>query len=153
MNLTAATARVVDAAIRDLLAAHAPQDLIGLSCLAAGADSIFAEAVLDHGGALEVILPAADYRARKVKSEHAKRFDRLLGQATAAHTMDHAESNRAAYETANATMLSRAEKLFAVWDGQAPADQGGTAAVVAAARERGIPVVVIWPEGAERRQG
>jgi hypothetical protein len=38
-------------------------DVTGLSCLADGADQIFARAVTDLGGKLEVIIPASEYRA------------------------------------------------------------------------------------------
>ena len=49
-------------------------------------------------------------------------------------------------------MLAKADRLFAVWDGQPARGYGGTADVVAEARARGIPVTVIWPEGATRDQ-
>ncbi|MDM4719304.1 hypothetical protein QTQ03_06720 [Micromonospora sp. WMMA1363] len=42
--------------------APAGSDLIGLSCLADGADQLFAAAVLEHGGSLEVVAPATEYR-------------------------------------------------------------------------------------------
>jgi hypothetical protein len=41
---------------------------------------------------------------------------------------------------------------WAVWDGQPSGGLGGTADVVAAyAREWGVPVEVVWPEGCEPR--
>jgi hypothetical protein len=58
-ELPAATRRLVDAAIRAAL--DGEQDVIGWSCLADGADQIFARAVLDHGGRIEVVMPAAQY--------------------------------------------------------------------------------------------
>ena len=53
---------------------------------------------------------------------------------------------------ASQAMLDRAERLFAVWDGKPARGYGGTADVVAEARSQGIPVTVIWPEGASRDQ-
>ncbi|MFF4619567.1 hypothetical protein [Nonomuraea jabiensis] len=49
-----------------------------------------------------------------------------------------------------ASILEDADLLFAVWDGQPARGYGGTADVVAEARRRGVPVRVIWPEGARR---
>lgn len=49
-------------------------------------------------------------------------------------------------------MVAKADHLFAVWDGKAACGYGGTADVVAEARRVGIPVSVIWPEGASRDQ-
>ncbi|GAA1652617.1 hypothetical protein ACFQY4_12110 [Catellatospora bangladeshensis] len=149
-NLTGPTTAAVARALRELLAAHPAGSLVGVSCLAAGADTLFAEAVLDHGGRLEVVLPAADYRARKVRPEHAPAFDRLLGQAADVRVLPFASSGAAAYEAANETMLGSCELLVAVWDGRPAADRGGTGAVVTAARARGLPVTVVWPAGSAR---
>jgi hypothetical protein len=47
-------------------------------------------------------------------------------------------------------MIDHADELYAVWDGQPARGHGGTADVVTYARQRGVSVRVIWPEGAER---
>ncbi|MFG2222777.1 hypothetical protein [Streptomyces sp. NPDC048644] len=85
-------------------------DLCGVSCIADGPDAWFAEAVLDHGGRLEVVVPAEEYRVGLV------------------------------------------DRLIAVWDGQPARGYGGTADVVAYARSTGVPVEVVWPDGATRDQ-
>jgi hypothetical protein len=60
--------------------------------------------------------------------------------------------DRQAYETANRTLLDHADRLVAVWNGAPPSGKGGgTADVVVEAREAGLPVDVVWPEGAQRR--
>ncbi len=52
----------------------------------------------------------------------------------------------------NAVLLERADRLVAVWNRQPPmGNGGGTADVVHQAREAGIPVDVVWPDGASRR--
>ena len=51
---------------------------------------------------------------------------------------------------ASRAMLDKADRLFAVWDGEPARAYGGTADVVTEAR--GIPVTVIWPKGASRDQ-
>lgn len=150
LNLTPPTADLVAAALCELLCACAPAELVGVSCLAAGADTVFAQAVVDHGGRLEVVLPAADYRARMVSPQHAPVFDRLVAQAASVLVMPHAVAGRAAYEAANAVLLARSDRLVAVWDGRPAADRGGTAAVVEQARAGGLPVTVVWPGGARR---
>jgi hypothetical protein len=150
MNLSPETIGLVRWAIRDILAPQASTGITGVSCLASGADSIFAEVVLDLGGELEVILPAADYRERKVKPEHADRFDALVRRASTVRTMPHETSNREAYEAANHALIDSSDRLIAVWDGASAADKGGTAAVVHDASARGLPVDIIWPEGAAR---
>ncbi|GLZ39360.1 hypothetical protein [Actinokineospora sp. NBRC 105648] len=149
-NLTAATARLVAVAIRDALAQHAGTDLVGVTCLARGADQIFAREVLDSGGTLEVVLPAADYRDRKVKPTNAADFDYLLGRADTVHTMPFADSNSQAYMAASEYVLETVDTIIAIWDGQPAAGQGGTADVVEAAHHRAIPTTIIWPQGSAR---
>jgi hypothetical protein len=150
MNLTVDSVPLVRKSIIDALAPYTSNELIGISCIARGADSIFAQAVLDVGGKLEVILPAAGYREQKVKPDHAPQFDELMRRARTVHVMPYKEANRVAYEAANEVLVSTCDTLFAVWDGQSGADKGGTASVVEYALSRGVPVKVIWPEDASR---
>jgi hypothetical protein len=150
MDLTPATVPLVRAALVEALTPYTP-DLTGVSCIAAGSDSIFADVVLHLGGALEVIIPAADYRARKVKPEHADLFDDLVHRAATVRVLPHEVSDRAAYEAANDALVDEVDLLMAVWDGQAPVDRGGTATVVSHARANQRAVQVIWPTGAARQ--
>jgi hypothetical protein len=150
MNLTAGSVPLVYAAITDALTAATGDELTGISCLARGADSIFAEAVLDLGGSLEVVLPASGYRAQKVEPRDAVQFDELVRRAAHVRTLPFPKADRVAYEAANEVLVSSCDRLFAVWDGQTGADRGSTSSVVEYAGSRGIPVTVIWPRGARR---
>lgn len=150
MNLTADSLPLVRKAIDAELASYTGQELIGLSCIARGADSLFACAVLDHGGELQVFLPAAGYRETKVKPNHAAQFDDLIEKASSVHVMPFEVADRVAYEATNAQLLANCDHLLAVWDGQPSGDKGGTASVVQDARTRGVPVTVVWPGGAAR---
>ncbi|HUY51820.1 MAG TPA: hypothetical protein VMV92_39995, partial [Streptosporangiaceae bacterium] len=124
--------------------------LVGISCLARGADQLFARVILDLGGQLIVVLPTPSYREQKVKPDNRALFDELLAKAAEVWHMPFAESNRQAYEAANDALLNMADRLVAVWDGQPSKDQAGTGAVVEQARQLGKPVQVVWPEGAVR---
>ncbi|WP_374194986.1 hypothetical protein [Amycolatopsis sp. 195334CR] len=108
-NLTAATVPLVADALRTALAGHPGSDLVGVSCLARGADQVFARVVLDLAGTVEVVLPAADYRERKVKPGNAAEFDDLIGKAAAVHTMPFAEPNREAYMAASEHVLDHVD--------------------------------------------
>ncbi|MGV9601311.1 hypothetical protein ACWDR1_32090 [Streptosporangium sandarakinum] len=149
MNLSAATMSLISRALDAFLAQRGGGEVTGVSCLARGADSLFAEAVLAAGGELEVVLPSRDYRQSKVKPDHAEQFDALLSKAAKVQTMDFDKASQKAYIAANETLLSSIDELVAVWDGE-PGQGGGTAEVVAEARSRDIAVTVIWPDGAAR---
>lgn len=151
MDLTEASIPLVQEALNELLKQYADGDLVGVSCIARGSDSLFAEAVLAVGGRLVVVIPSQDYRRNKVKPDHAPLFDRLVEVAGEVLVMDHETANRQAYETANAVLLERADRLVAVWNGEPPTGTGGgTADVVHEAQSTGIPVDVVWPAGAAR---
>lgn len=147
-GLPAHTERIVDRAIRSALA-RCGDGVTGVSCLADGADQIFARAVLDAGGQIEAVIPAERYRQGLPPGALAE-YDRLMVQAVAVHRLPFTESTPDAHMAASMFMLKTADELRAVWDGQPARGYGGTADVVASARENGIPVQVIWPEGARR---
>ena len=152
MDLSATTVPLVSDALRGRLTelAAGSEPVVGISCLAAGADTVFAETVLEVGGLLEVVLPSADYRSTQVRSEDAPAFDALVTSASEVHTMQFPHAGREAYAAANQYMLSRADQLIAVWDGRPSPDQGGTAGAVEEARRLGLQVTVVWPAGAAR---
>ncbi|MFI1867272.1 hypothetical protein [Streptomyces jumonjinensis] len=139
-------------ALRDVLGelAGGAHGWVGVSCIAPGADSLFAETVLALGGELAVVLPFRDYRGSLGDERHRARFDRLMEAASDITVMPAVEAGLAAFEAANTELLKRADVLVAVWDGAPSAKGGGTAATVAEAREAGIPVRVVWPSGARR---
>jgi hypothetical protein len=147
-SLPVYTVSLVDKAIRSALGEHVP-DVIGLSCLADGADQIFARAVADLGGKLEPVIPAEKYREGLPK-EARREYDDLLTQAIAVHRLPFTESTSESHMSASKLMVDEADELYAVWDCQPARGYGGTADVVAYARERDTPVRVIWPDGAQR---
>lgn len=149
-NLTPASFPLVAGAVQAALAGHAATELSGVTCLARGADQVFANAVLDLGGTLHVVLPSADYRENQVEPDNVGEFDALLDRAATVHTMPFPRSGPAAYMAASEHMLARIDSLIAVWDGGPSSGYGGTADVVDAARHRGLPVVVLWPAGTTR---
>ncbi|GAB3660715.1 hypothetical protein [Glycomyces tarimensis] len=149
-DLTGATAIDIDNALRQWLADLEEADsLVGLTCLADGADRLFANAVLDFGGTLEVIVPTEQYR-ETLRQESLDEYDRLLDKAAKVTEFNHPEPDGDAFMAASLAMLDTADRLLAVWDGLPPRGPGGTAEVVDAAREREVPVTVMWPDGASR---
>jgi hypothetical protein len=147
-GLPAPTEYLIDQAIRAALAGHAP-DVTGISCLADGADQIFARAVTDLGGRLEAVIPASQYRAGLPAEAHPE-YDRLLSLALTVRDMPFTESTAESHMAASKLMIDAADELYAVWDGQPARAYGGTADVVKYARQHDKPVQVFWPDGAQR---
>ncbi|MUL44189.1 hypothetical protein FZ103_24015 [Streptomonospora sp. PA3] len=147
-GLPEAVERAVDTALRDRLRALG-RHLVGLSCLADGADTLFARAVLEQGGRLEAVVPAERYR-EGLPGSHREVYDDLLAAASSVHRLPRVESTSQAHLEAGRYLVEHCDELVAVWDGHPPRGPGGTADIVDYARTRDRPVTVIWPEGATR---
>ncbi|MFF3359505.1 hypothetical protein ACFYWN_44680 [Streptomyces sp. NPDC002917] len=139
----------IRAELAKLVADCKPEDLVGISCVADGPDAWFAQAVLAHRGRLEVVIPAAEYRA-SLPDWHRAVYDELTARAADAHHTAMRESNSQAHQAGNEIVVGLADRLIAVWDGQPARGYGGTADAVAYARRVGVPVRIVWPEGATR---
>ncbi|HEX6471372.1 MAG TPA: hypothetical protein VF069_19885 [Streptosporangiaceae bacterium] len=150
MRLGGATAKLVARALREALTPWVGPGLVGVTCLAAGSDQIFARIVLELGGRLEVVLPAPDYRETKVGPAERTEFDRLLRSASTTRYTELSSSGPEAFLAASKAVIARSARLLAVWDGTADRHPGGTGDAVAHARSVGVPVEVIWPAGAVR---
>lgn len=146
-GLSAELEAEVDRMIRAVVAQNG--SLVGVSCLADGADAVFAQAVLDAGGSLVAVLPAARYR-EALPEDYRPVYDRLLARAGKVVQLPYVTPDSHAYMEAGKRMIDESDSLLAVWDGQPGRGPGGTADVVAYARSRGVPVTVVWPEGADR---
>jgi hypothetical protein len=143
----------VEAQVRALVTAyvtaHDPSGLVGVSCIADGPDSWFAETVLEHGGLLEVVIPATEYR-QSLPDWHHPVYDRLLSRAADVHHTGITASTSEAHQAGSEILVGLVDELIAVWDGKPARGYGGTADVVAYAEQTGVPVRVLWPEGASR---
>lgn len=139
----------VDREIRSFLSQLDHSDLVGISCLADGADTLFAEAVLDLGGQLTVVVPAQTYRDG-LPEEHHQIYDHLYSRAKNIHQLSYQESDSQAHMDASRVLVDRSDQLIAVWDGQPGRGPGGTADVVEYARAQGHRVRIIWPAGVIR---
>ncbi|MGW5689092.1 hypothetical protein [Nonomuraea sp. NPDC003754] len=140
--------RRIDADLRAALN-RLDDGVVAVSCLADGADTIFAKAVLDGGGQLEVVVPAAKYR-NGLPAEHWPVYDLLIKRADRVYELERVESTSEAHMEASARMIELADELWAVWDGLPARGYGGTADVVEAAHTAGLQVRVFWPDGAAR---
>jgi predicted nucleic acid-binding protein len=143
--------RIIDR-VRDHWSAALTADpqLRGVSCLADGADQLFAAEVLASGGALEVILPCEGYAGSLGSDDSRARFETLRRAAETVITLPYPEPSGRAYLAAGQTLVDRCDHLFAVWDGRPAHGPGGTADVVAYALARDRPVTVLWVDGVVR---
>ncbi|MET8287890.1 hypothetical protein ABZV80_21905 [Streptomyces sp. NPDC005132] len=132
-----------------IVAVYDAEDLVAVSCISDGPDTWFAQAVLDHGGRLEAVIPAAEYR-ETLPDWHHPVYDELMAQADDVHHTGMKESTPQAHQAGSEVVVGLADQLIAVWDGQPARGYGGTADVIAYAHSVGLPIRVIWPEDTTR---
>lgn len=131
-----AVREAIRAVLSEVRAKH--PDTIACSALAPGADTLFAEAALELGMPLEVVVPFSGYPL-DLSGEERRRFDALLARATVTELHLDGPSG-AAYVAAGMWVIERSQLLVAVWDGDEAQGMGGTAEIVARARDAQIPV-------------
>lgn len=128
---------------------EAGAELIGITSLAVGSDQLFATEVLAAGGHLHAVLPCQGYEEMLEETDRA-RYRRLLEQAQAIETLPFEEPSEDAFYAAGRRVVERCQRLLAIWDGQPAQGMGGTADIVAYARQQGREIRVIWPAGVSR---
>ena len=134
---------------------------IGFSSLACGADMLFAEAILEQGGELNIVLPCnrGDFKAQSVDiipgSNLAERFDNILARAASITILDDTITSvdPASFEYCNEIVIGQALLKgrflgldvvpLAVWDGQGGDGRGGTENFIRFWEQRSTPVEVI----------
>jgi hypothetical protein len=115
-----------------------------LSPVAEGADRLVAQEVLAlPGSTLVAALPFAkdDYETDFATGESRAAFEQLLAAARVVEVMPAAASREAGYEQVGRWVVDHSDALVALWDGDPPRGQGGTADIVAYAADRGVPLL------------
>lgn len=141
--LPESTLPAITRAVRAQLEAAA--DVTGVSSLAAGADQLFCSVVLGLGGELEIIVPSDHYEST-LSGSALLLYYRLLAEAKDVRRLDYARPSEEAFLAAGKEVVERCDLILAIWDGRPAGGLGGTADIVRYARQRGVPVEVIWPE-------
>lgn len=145
IRLTRGSLRPISVAIRKVLRAQRSRHgaVHGVTCLAEGADRLFAREVRGMSGTFELVLPGPPDGRRQTR--------RLLRQAQQIRQVPPDPRPEVRYANASEMMLRSCDLLIAVWDGSEDGTYGGTAHTVSLARHLGRPVHVVWPEKARRR--
>lgn len=118
---------------------------IGSTSLAIGADQLFADAVLERGGSLEVIVPFVNYEFTFSEGHDRQEYLRLLASASDQNVLEPHGSDEEAYLAAGQCVVDRSQLLLAVWDGAPAAGLGGTGDVVNYALQQGKKLIHLNP--------
>jgi len=128
-----------------------PAPLIGISSLAAGADQLFANAILKQRGLLEVVIPFAGYESTFSEDRDREEFHRLLKLSVRFETLERHGTDEEAYFAAGKKLIDVSDLVVAVWDGKPAAGLGGTGDVVKYASQQWKRIVHLNPNDRTRR--
>jgi hypothetical protein len=143
INHSAAAAPAVRTVL-EALRREGPGEWIALSSAAAGADTLFAQQALALGLAWHVVLPLppAEFRNDFSPAEW-KVTEALLPEAEQVRVIGESGSRDNTYLDCGMETVNDCDMLIALWDGQPTRGRGGTADIVAYARELKKPLVII----------
>jgi len=129
--------------MRDLLLRF-PRPLVGVTCLAVGADSLLATLMVEQNQSFEVVLPFADYESR-LPLEARDEYRRLLEQAAGVTTLQDQSNDEKSYFDAGKMVVDLSDVLVTVWNGKPAKGLGGTGDIVQYARQKQKPIVHLDP--------
>ena len=147
---------VIAAAVREALTAlrsEGPGEWIGLSSVAIGSDLLFTRQALGLGLAWHCVLPlpAAEFKKDFSEAEW-KEVAALLPEAEQVRVIAENGEREDAYLDAGMETVHACDVLLTVWDGEPARGKGGTADVIAYARELDKPLVIIDAKTGEMRR-
>ena len=117
---------------------------LALSSAAAGSDLIFARSALALGMGWEAVLPLPSVEFKNDFNEAEWReAEALLAQAEHVRVISERGVREDAYLDGGMETVNACDVLLAVWDGEPSRGRGGTAEIVAYAREMGRPIIVL----------
>ncbi len=116
-----------------------------LSALAEGADRLVAQAGLELGIELQVMLPFPQpvYQEDFGTPASLAEFEQLLARAGVVQTLLDHRPAESPYVPVQQALLRHADLIVAIWDGEGSRGPGGTVEIMREAARQGVPVLVI----------
>jgi len=118
---------------------------VGVSSLAAGADQIFADIVLELGLDLKAVIPCAGYESTFADEESKEHFKQMIGRSKVQHILDFPNPSEEAFSAAGQQIVDTVDLMIFVWDGMPARGLGGTADIVEYARTKYLPFTHLNP--------
>ncbi|MGW2517219.1 hypothetical protein ACWC09_09320 [Streptomyces sp. NPDC001617] len=148
-DLAPDTLKLVEAELR----ARLEQQFVrapGVVRAGAGVPLAFGRAVRAAGRPLVVVTPTHGMVPALLPTRDRTATGELLVLAEQVRLLAYDPADRDACVGADERMIAGCRQLLAVWDGSPSNGRDATAHLVAYARAHGVPVEVIWPQGAVR---
>lgn len=106
------------------------RDVIALSAIAEGADTLFAEAALELGIPLDIVRPFDNYAADFETKGARERYEKLRAAARTEDKLAQRERSDDAYGAAMSRIVANSDVVLIAWDGLPAEGPGGTGSAV-----------------------
>jgi hypothetical protein len=117
----------------------------GSTCLARGADQIFAGALVQKSIPFEAVIACDNIERSFTSEQDIQKFRGFLSIAHQIIRLNYPYPSAEAFFEASTRMVDRVNAVIAVWDGRPAQGFGGTADVVNYAVERGVKIAHLNP--------
>lgn len=121
----------------------------GISSLAIGADQLFADFIVKHGGELIAVLPFEGYERTHEEGSDRERYFELLQKAASIKTLSAQNTDQESYYEAGKYVVKNSDILMTVWNGKKAAGLGGTGDAIKYARNNGKKIIHLNPVNCE----
>jgi hypothetical protein len=116
----------------------------GYTCLATGADELFAEVLIQNNIRYTAVIPCINY---EMTFDESTLEDFLLSKNKASKLIElyNNQPSEKAFNEAGKTVVDNAEILIAVWDGEESKGLGGTGDIVEYAKSKNKKIIHLNP--------
>lgn len=119
------------------------ENILVLSSLAEGADTLFTKIAIGCGIVFEAVIPFLNYEEDFNTYESHKLYQNLLQEAAKIHRLRFQKRSNMAYLAGGKWVVNHCDVLIAVWNGLPAAGEGGTGDIVAYAMRKKRPIIHI----------
>ena len=116
----------------------------GVTCLATGADELFAELLRQKNINYTAVIPCIHYD-KTFEKEELNKFVLSRNKASKLIELNNDNPSEKAFDEAGNTVVDNSEILIAIWNGQEAKGLGGTADIVEYAKTKNKKIIHINP--------
>ncbi len=133
--------------VRDTLADLLIEKIVsrGFTCLAEGADQLFADALLENDIPFTAIVPCLDYEQAFDNQAARKDYLRLIKLAGKRIELNFPYPSEKAFFEAGKKVVACSDLIYAVWDGESAKGLGGTGDIVDYSKRQSKQIVHLNP--------
>ncbi|MBX3084731.1 MAG: hypothetical protein KF716_24060 [Anaerolineae bacterium] len=103
---------------------------LGVSCLARGADQLYATTLLKHAIPYIAVIASKDYATTFEDEETRSNFQVLKSKAVQIYVLDHDVASEQAFYDAGKLLVDKSDQIIAIWNGEKARGLGGTGDIV-----------------------